>query len=377
MFLIRSPHLRRMLLPWACYLLFIGCGATPSAPSAPTQVGAVSGAQLPTPTPTPPPAQAPAMPNDSLADNTLTGDVQPVHDPSIIRQGTTYYLFTTDVIGLPPGNYLPIRCSTDKVNWSACGSVFSSIPSWVQNRVPGIAQLWAPDISYFNGLYHLYYAGSILQSQRSVIGLATNTTLDPRDPAYRWVDEGEVIASAPGDDFNAIDPNIVVLADGSVAMSYGSYWSGIKQQRMDPQTGKLIATSHREDLATRPGVPNNPIEGASIVHHGNYYYLFVSIDYCCNSNIAGDNYKEAVARSSQPQGPFVDKAGVSMKEGGGTVLLQTNSEWLAPGGGTAYVDPQTGESLLVFHALKRSENGALYLWLKHIDWRNDWPVLTD
>src|ERR1700744_6239629 len=61
---------------------------------------------------------------DPLATYALTGDTQPVHDPSIIRQGTTYYAFTTDVIGLPLANYLPIRCSQDKINWSACGSIF-------------------------------------------------------------------------------------------------------------------------------------------------------------------------------------------------------------------------------------------------------------
>ena len=66
-----------------------------------------------------------------------------------------------------------------------------------------------------------------------------------------------------------------------------------------------------------------------------------------------------------------------MMQGGGTVLLDSNSDWLAPGGATAYLDPQTGESLLVFHALKSSENGAMYLWLKHISWQDDWPVLTD
>src|SRR5579875_2871559 len=62
----------------------------------------------------------PTAASDPLSSYSQTGDVQPVHDPSIIRQGNTYYAFTTDVIGLPPSNYLPIRCSADKVNWTAC-----------------------------------------------------------------------------------------------------------------------------------------------------------------------------------------------------------------------------------------------------------------
>jgi arabinan endo-1,5-alpha-L-arabinosidase len=314
---------------------------------------------------------------DPLASYSLTGDIQPVHDPSIIRQGSTYYVFTTDVIGLPPSNYLPIRCSQDKVNWTACGSIFpTAMPAWVVARVPGIVGLWAPDVSYFNGLYHVYYAGSTLGSQRSVIGLVTNTTLDSTDPAYKWVDQGEVLESAPGDDFNAIDPNILIDGDGSIWMTYGSYWSGIKQRQIDPSTGMLLASNPtRYNLATRPGVPNNPIEGASLVAHNGYYYLFVSIDYCCNADITTDDYKEAVGRSTSPHGPFVDERGTPMMNGGGTVLLQGDGTWNAAGGGTAYLDPSNGDSLIVFHALHMTENGALYLWLKNLTWTNDWPSI--
>ena len=299
-------------------------------------------------------------------------------DPSIIRQGSTWYAFTSDALALVPHNYLPIRCSQDKLNWTACGSVFpSAIPAWILAKVPGVACLWAPDISYFNGLYHLYYAGSTAGSQLSVIGLATTPTLDPSDPAYQWTDQGLVLASAPGGDSNAIDPNIFIDTDGSVWLTYGSYWSGIMQRQIDPSTGLLLASNPtRYNLATRPGVPNDPIEGASLVHHGSYYYLFVSIDYCCNANIATDNYKEAVGRSSSPHGPFADEDGTPMMNGGATVLLQSDATWSSPGGATAYLDPTTGDSLLVFHALNLTQNGAPFLWLQPLTWTNDWPSLS-
>jgi arabinan endo-1,5-alpha-L-arabinosidase len=164
---------------------------------------------------------------------------------------------------------------------------------------------------------------------------------------------------------------------GSVWMSYGSYWTGIKQVQIDAPTGMVAAGSARYSLATRPGVPENPIEGASIVQQGGYYYLFVSVDFCCNADIATDNYKEAVGRSTSPHGPFLDENGTEMLHGGGTVILSQQGIWNAPGGGTAYVDAETGESLLVFHALNMNENGALYLWLKRIDWQDGWPVLVD
>lgn len=316
---------------------------------------------------------------DPLTGYALTGDTLPVLDPSIIRQGSTWYAFSTDVAGFPQSGSLPIHCSQDKIYWTLCGSVFpQGIPAWIHQKVPGVAGLWAPDISYFNGLYHLYYNASVLYSQRTIIALATNTTLDPAGPDYKWVDRGVVLASNDGDNFNALDPNIMADSDGSVWLTYGSYWSGIKQQQIDPSTGMLSAQdSTRYSLATRPGVADDAIEGASLVHHGGYYYLFVSVDHCCEKTMAEDDYKQAVGRSKSPHGPFVDETGTLMMNGGGTVLLKGNSAWNAPGGGTAYIDEDNGDSLLIFHAQDVSQNGVPHFWLKKLDWTKDWPVIAD
>lgn len=316
---------------------------------------------------------------DPLAHYALTGDTLPVLDPSIIRQGPTYYAFSTDVAGFPSSGNLPIHCSKDKVNWTACGSVFpAGIPAWVKERVPGIAGLWAPDVSYFEGEYHVYYNGSTLHSQHTVIGLVTNGTLDPADPAYQWVDRGLVLESKPGDDFNALDPAILADSDGSVWMTYGSYWSGIKQRQIDPATGGLLSSNPtRYDLATRPGVPGNPIEGASLVRHGQFYYLFVSVDYCCEQDTPSNNYKQAVGRSASPHGPFVDEVGTPMLNGGGTVLIQGDNDWGAPGGGTAYLDEGNGDSLIIFHAHNLAKTGHPYQWIKKLEWVSGWPAIED
>jgi arabinan endo-1,5-alpha-L-arabinosidase len=189
------------------------------------------------------------------------------------------------------------------------------------------------------------------------------------------VDQGEVLESNPGDDFNAIDPNLFLDADGRAWLTYGSYWSGIKQREIDSQTGKLLSSNRTiYSLATRPGVPNNPIEGPFLIRHGNYYYLFVSIDYCCQSNFLTDSYKEAVGRSTSPHGPFYDENGTSMMNGGLTVIMQGSGNWVGPGGGSVYQDSLKGD-LLIFHALKADENGVMYQWIKPIQWSNDWPNL--
>ena len=320
----------------------------------------------------------------------------PVHDPSLAHQGNTWYAFTTDLPFLHASTYLPIRCSPDARTWRVCGHVFDALPGWIAQKIPGVQGLWAPEVAYFHGLYHLYYAASTLGSQRSAIGLAINTTLDPQAPGYRWVDEGEVLSSAPGDDFNAIDPSVLVLpsplshskqkgdpgpdprAASAAWLTYGSFWSGIKQRRLDPETGKLDPRDPQTySLAAQPRDRGHGIEGASLIEHGGYYYLFASVGICCDIPIERDTYRQIVGRSRSVHGPFTGEDGSKLTEGGGTVLLGSNSLWLAPGGGSVYQDPQTGETLLAFHALRRSENGALSLWIKRVTWQDGWPVLRD
>ena len=201
-----------------------------------------------------------------LTNYEFTGDTSPVHDPSIIRQGSTYYAFSTDASSTQ-GGFIPIRCSTDNIAWTACGYVFDTLPSWVSGAVPQATEIWAPDVSYFNGAYHVYYAVSSFGSNISAIGLVTNPTLDLTDPNYNWVDQGLVLQSLSSDNFNAIDPNILIDAGGFVWLTYGSFWTGIYQQQIDPATGKIQSGSAIYHLAERASdVANDPIEGPSLVY---------------------------------------------------------------------------------------------------------------
>ena len=135
------------------------------------------------------------------------GFIQRVHDPVIAHENDTYYVFST-------GSFVPFICSTDKVVWEFCGRVFKSNPAWTREINPNLVEIWAPDISFFNDQWHLYYAVSSFGSQNSAIGLATNVTLDPDSSDYEWVDQGEVLRSREGDRWNAIDPNLVLDEDG-------------------------------------------------------------------------------------------------------------------------------------------------------------------
>jgi len=286
------------------------------------------------------------------------GDVRDVPDPAVIQGEDAYYVFST-----APG--IEIRRSEDIYPWEVVGTVLDdALPEWAQDEVPGTEFPWAPDISYFGGRYHLYYALSTFGGQRSVIALTTNETLDMSSPDYEWVDQGVVVESNPGQDpFKAIDPALVVDEDGGVWMSWGSFWGGIKMRRIDPATGKASTEDPTTySLAARAGVDavegprdSQAIEGPYIVRHDGYYWLFVSFDACCRG--AESTYNVRVGRSESITGPYVDKDGVLMTEGGGALIMAGRDQIAGPGHNSV-LTTNDGRQYIVHHFVNIEEGPA-------------------
>ncbi len=296
------------------------------------------------------------------------GFVERIHDPVMAQEGDTYYVFSS-------GARIVVICSQDMVNWEWCYRVFDQPPAWVRQAVPGVGDLWAPDISYFDGQWQLYYAGSTMGSRDSVIGLATNVTLDPNSPDYQWVDEGEVLRTRTSDDWNAIDANFVLDADGQPWLAFGSYWSGIKLVKLDATTRKPVGDAEILSLASRRGSPENTeaIEGAFIIQHGDYYYLFASFDHCCQG--AQSDYNVRVGRASKStgiSGPYLDRDGMPMLEGGGTQITGPYDRWRGPGHNGIF--SAGGVDWLVYHAYDANRGGISKLRIEPIRWDTEgWP----
>ena len=185
----------------------------------------------------------------------LEGDVAGAHDPSIVRQGKTYYVFTTGKAS--DGGQLGIRCSEDLTHWRHCGHVFDTVPQWIKERSPGTKDLWAPDISYANGRYRLYYAYSLFGKNTSGIALATNKTLDPASPDYKWQDEGLILESKATDDYNAIDPNYIEDTSHHAWLTFGSFWTGIKMRALDREDRKACRRGRENVLTGQPHTSGN------------------------------------------------------------------------------------------------------------------------
>lgn len=297
-----------------------------------------------------------------------------VHDPVLAKEGDTYYLFCT-------GMGVSCFSSKDLKRWEQVAPCFDDVPESVKAVFPkAFNHLWAPDIIYHNGVWHLTYSSSAFGKNTSVIGHATSPTLNPESKDYKWTDCGIIVQSVPHrDNWNAIDSNIILDENGTPWMNFGSFWGGIKMVKLTDDLSKIAHPEEWRTLASRPrsfdldeaNAGDGSVEAPFIYKHGNWYYLFVSFDYCCKGK--DSTYKVAVGRSKSVEGPYLDKDGKSMAVGGGSIVLEGDGvNWAAVGHCAAYTID--GQDLLVAHAYSQ-ETGHSKLILRSITWENEWPVV--
>ena len=286
-----------------------------------------------------------------------------VHDPStIVECKDEFWVFAT-------GRGILSRHSPDLIHWTAGPPVFTRVPPWTTNTIRGnFGHFWAPDIIHLGNRYLLYYAVSTWGKRTSALGLATNPTLDPSDPAYAWTDGGPVIQTSDANDYNAIDPSITTDANGGLWLAFGSYWSGIKLVELDPATGKRLATnSPIYSLAH-----HDSIEASCVYHHGDFYYLFVNWGQCCRG--VKSTYNIRVGRSAAITGPYLDKDGIDMMRDGGSLMLGSAGPFIGPGHAGIIVD--NGKDWFSCHFYDGMHKGAPTLAIFPLQWTAaGWPEI--
>ena len=300
-----------------------------------------------------------------------------LHDPgTLIKDGSKYFIYGD-------GQGISSIASTDLRNWSAVNPVFpGNPPPWTTNAVVGFTgYFWAPDIAFFNGRYNLYYACSSWGTINSAVGLVTSPSLS--SPV--WTDQGKVIQSNPNfatttntdlTAYNCIDPSNMVDINGTVWMSFGSYSDGILIMQLDPSTGKrFTSTSPIYRVANNgPVFFSNTEEGSCLYQHGGYYYLFVNFGGCCDG--VNSTYNIRVGRSTSVTGPYFDKAGINMTNGGGTMVLESTARYIGPG--HAAIMNDNGTNWFTFHYYDGNYNGNATVGMMKLNWTDDgWPALTN
>ncbi|WP_418969064.1 family 43 glycosylhydrolase [Alloscardovia omnicolens] len=280
-----------------------------------------------------------------------------IHDPAIIKDGHTYYLF---------GTHRRIARSTDLVDWTDVHSNLSDAPrellkgfwdSWPYSEEnPDLeGNTWAPDIIWNPHMHKWCMYLSINGAEfTSAIVLLTADQLDgdwtyvspviysgfTPDNAHK-TDVRDIVGAEDTLDryqslrdsrINAIDAALAVDDDGSLWMSFGSWFGGIWMIELDWSTGlrkksrsyaTIANVSDRYYGIKIAGGHWNSGEGSYLVRTKNYWHLFISYG---RLNKEG-GYQIRTYRSQKLQGPYVDQAG-------NTAITPTrvDDNWTAPFG---------------------------------------------
>lgn len=305
-----------------------------------------------------------------------------VHDPVMAFHDGQYYLFSTG-----PG--ITWYQSDDLSHWRKLGRVFQGQPAFAKQVAPGFDDhIWAPDIIEKDGRFYLYYSVSAFGKNTSGIGVTVTDSLDPTSARFGWRDQGLVLQSIPGrDDWNAIDPAVIKDERGDYWLAFGSFWSGLKMVRLDATLRRIAQPEQWVDLAARPATRatadtaeqvhghdtsdagTGAIEAPFLFKKGDWYYLFVSFDKCCRGK--DSTYKVMVGRSRSLQGPYLDDQGVDLRQGGGRLVIQGNSRWVALGHNAAY--NFNGRDYLVLHAYETADNYLQKLRILPMTFVDGWP----
>lgn len=286
-------------------------------------------------------------------------------DPTVIRTDEGFYLYATQTNSY----WIPIYFSKDLVNWEFKRSAFRNATKPKPDVLPGGGAFWAPEIRYINGKYVLYFSwakwgdGSI-----SYTAVATSDS-----PVGDFLNAKPLLIT---DDFgsNCID-QFYYEEDGKKYMFVGSF-NGIYVTELTDD-GLSVKRDADGKLVLKKQVCGRAFEGTNIYKKGKYYYLFASINNCCDG--INSRYKVVVGRSEKLLGPYVDRKGKDMLDNSWELVLEGDGEtFFGPGHNSIIIPDDAGTDWMIYHSYVK-ENGAVGGRLGMLDrivWSADgWPTI--
>ena len=266
-------------------------------------------------------------------------------DPTVIRTEEGFYLYATQTNSY----WIPIYFSKDLVNWEFKRSAFRNATKPKPDVLPGGGAFWAPEIRYINGKYVLYFSwakwgdGSI-----SYTAVATSDS-----PVGDFLNAKPLLIT---DDFgsNCID-QFYYEEDGKKYMFVGSF-NGIYVTELTDD-GLSVKRDADGKLVLKKQVCGRAFEGTNIYKKGKYYYLFASINNCCDG--INSRYKVVVGRSEKLLGPYVDRKGKDMLDNSWELVLEGDGEtFFGPGHNSIIIPDDAGTDWMIYHSYVK-ENGAV------------------
>ncbi|TWI87007.1 glycoside hydrolase family 43 protein [Chitinophaga japonensis] len=298
-----------------------------------------------------------------------TGIVNPVldtdfPDPTVIRANGKYYAYATQTRRDGRMLNIQVASSADLQHWTVLGDALPQKPAWASTT----QDFWAPHVLYDSTLqqYVMFYSAESDEAETGKC-LAVAFADKPEGP---FTDKGTPLRC--GEHFANIDPMAFTdPASGKKLLYWGSDGEPIRVQEMaDDWRSFKPGTMPQPVLWPRQEATySNLIEGAWVTLHDGKYYLYYSGDNCCGDH---PNYAVMIARANQPSGPFTRYGEASGS--GSSVILETDSNWLAPGHNSIFTDDE-GNEWMAYHAMHPYAKGPRVMCLQRVVYEQGWPVV--
>ncbi len=286
-------------------------------------------------------------------------------DPTVIRAEDGYfYLYATQTNKY----WIPIYRSKDLVNWEFQKSAFRNA---TRPTIPGGGAFWAPEIRRINNKYVLYFSWAEWgNGSSSYTAVATSDS-----PLGDFPDSKALITN---DEFgsNVID-QFFYEDDGKKYMFFGSF-NGIYVTELTDD-GLSVKRDGEGKPVLKKQVGGRAFEATNIYKKNEYYYLFASINNCCDG--LNSRYKVVVGRSKNVLGPYVDRDGKDMLNNNWELVLEGDGQkWFGPGHNSIIIQDDEGTDWMIYHSYmkEKGEVGGRLGMLDRVLWTNDgWPYIKN
>jgi xylan 1,4-beta-xylosidase len=258
-------------------------------------------------------------------------------DPSIIRVGEDYYIATSTFEWFPG---VQIHHSRDLANWRFVTRPLRRASQLDMRGNPDSCGVWAPDLTYADGRFHLLYT-DVKRYGRTTVDGEHDASFRDFHNYWVWSDRIDGEWSDPIHlNSSGFDPALFHDDDGR-SWLLNTLWdhrpdrrnfAGVVIQQLDLESGRLLG----ERQSIFEGTPLGFTEGPHLYKRGGWYHLLVAE--------GGTERKHAVvmARSrsllspytAHPDGPVLtswDKPGAPLARAGHGDLVETPSgeTWMA------------------------------------------------
>ena len=285
-------------------------------------------------------------------------------DPTVIRTEDGFYLYATQT----DKYWVPIYFSKDLVNWEFKRTAFRNA---TKPQIPGGGAFWAPEIRHINGKYVLYFSWAKWgDGDASYTAVATSDS-----PLGDFVNSKELLTK---EDFgsNCID-QFYYEEDNKKYMFVGSF-NGIYVTELTDD-GLSVKRNENGTPTLKKQVCGKAFEGTNIYKKNGYYYLFASINNCCDGERS--RYKVVVGRSQDLLGPYLDKSGKDMINNAWELVLEGDGQkFFGPGHNSIIVQDDAGTDWMIYHSYvkENGEVGGRLGMLDRVLWTEyGWPYIKN